>query len=152
MPAEGAARGDFGEAVFTAGVGACQQASGHEGERGEGGKGVVLLAGGEGEETEDEAGPEKEGEGGLVGAGTPHGLRRTTPAGQDRPPGTPVIAQNMGHPDLADVLANGAGQEGNPGENPDGGEQPEEQDGDLSVVVRDAAGEKAGRVLGVPPE
>ena len=59
---------------------------------------------------------------------------------------------DMGHPDFADVLANGAGQEGNPGKDPDGGEQPEERDGDLSVVVRDAAGEEAGDVLVVEIE
>src|ERR1035441_386701 len=52
-------------------VGAGEEAPGHEGERGQGGQRVVLLAGGEGEEAEDEAGPEKEGEGGLVGAGDP---------------------------------------------------------------------------------
>src|ERR1019366_5906594 len=70
-------------------VGAGEEASGHEGERGQRGQRVVLLAGGKGEEAEDEAGPEKQGEGGLVGAGTPHGLRRTTPAGQKPPPGGP---------------------------------------------------------------
>jgi hypothetical protein len=47
-------------------MGTRKQAAGHEGEGGEGGKGVVLLAGGEGEEAEDEGGPEEEGEGGFV--------------------------------------------------------------------------------------
>ena len=45
------------------------------------------------------------------------------------------------------MLADGAGEEGDPGEYPDGSEQPEERDGDLAVVVRDAAGEEAGDVL-----
>jgi hypothetical protein len=35
---------------------------------------------------------------------------------------------------------------------PDGGEQPEERDGDLAVVVGDAAGEEAGDVLVVEIE
>ena len=50
------------------------------------------------------------------------------------------------------MLADGSGEEGDPGEDPDGGEQPEERDGDLSVVVRDALGEEAGDVFVVEIE
>ena len=50
------------------------------------------------------------------------------------------------------MLRDGAGQEGGPGKDPDGGEQPEERDGDLAVVVGDAAGEEAGDVLVVEIE
>ena len=52
----------------------------------------------------------------------------------------------------ADGVADGAGEEGGPGEDPDGGEQPEERDGDLAVVVGDAAGEEAGDVFVVEIE
>ena len=156
MPAEGAAvggrvgcvegnagrDGEVGESGAVS-LGAGEETSGHEGEGGQCGEGVILLAGGEREEAEDEAGPEGEGEGGLLGAWTPHDLRR--------------VAQNMGHPEcgaaeVADVLADGAGEESYPGEDPDGGEQPEERDGDLAVVVRDAAGEEAGDVFVVEIE
>ena len=57
---------DVGHRCGVTAVGAGEQASGHEGERGQGGQRVVLLAGGEGEEAEDEAGPEEEGESGFV--------------------------------------------------------------------------------------
>ena len=50
------------------------------------------------------------------------------------------------------MVADGAGDEGDPGEDPDGGEEPEEGDGNLAVVVGDAAGEKAGDVLVVEIE
>ena len=43
-------------------VGGGEQAADEESEGGEGGEGVVLLARGEGEEAEDEAGPEEESE------------------------------------------------------------------------------------------
>ena len=46
----------------------------------------------------------------------------------------------------------GSGKEGDPREHPDGGEEPEERDGDLAVVVRDAAGEEAGDVFVVEIE
>ena len=44
------------------------------------------------------------------------------------------------------------GEEGRPGKEPEGGEQPEEEDGDLAVVVRDAALQEAGDVLVVEIE
>ena len=56
---EGAARGGAGGVA----VGAGEEATGHQRE---GGQRVVLLARGEGEEDEDEAGPEEEGEGGFA--------------------------------------------------------------------------------------
>ena len=129
--------------------GAGEQTAGHQGERGQRGQGVVLLAGGDGEEAEDEAGPEEEGEGGLTFADFATRLFwRHSSAVMHRVAGK--------HEDcfvqVAKVLADGAGEEGDPGEDPDGGEQPEERDGDLAVVVRDAAGEEAGDVFVVEIE
>ena len=63
VPGERAARGGGGWVA----VGAGEEAAGHQSEGGDRGEGVVLLARGEGEEDEDEAGPEEEGEGGLAG-------------------------------------------------------------------------------------
>ena len=47
-------------------VGAGEQAAGHQRERGQRGQRVVLLARGQGEEAEDEAGPEEKGESGFA--------------------------------------------------------------------------------------
>ena len=47
---------------------------------------------------------------------------------------------------VANVLCDGAGKEGCPGEDPDGGEQPEERDGHLAIIVGDAAREEAGKL------
>ena len=47
-------------------VGGGEEAAYEEGEGGEGGEVVVLLAGGEGEEAEDDAGPEEAGESRLL--------------------------------------------------------------------------------------
>jgi hypothetical protein len=63
----------------------------------------------------------------------------------------------MGHPDLrvsevADVAPDCGGEEGRPGKEPEGGEEPEEEDGDLTVVVRDAALQETGDVLVVEIE
>ena len=66
---EDAARGAFG---------AGEETAGHQSEGGERGEGVILLAGGQGEEAEDEAGPEEEGEGGLEGRGQRQMVRRNT--------------------------------------------------------------------------
>ena len=40
---------------------------------------------------------------------------------------------------VADVAKDDGGEEGCPGKEPEGGEEPEEEDGDLTIVVRDAA-------------
>ena len=45
-----------------------------------------------------------------------------------------------------------AGEEGRPGKEPEGGEEPKEEDGDLAVVVRDAALQEAGDVFVVEIE
>ena len=69
VPVEGAAsRWSDGWTPESA-VGAGEEAAGHEGERGEGGEAVVLLAAGEGEEAEDEQRPEEEGESRLRAGG-----------------------------------------------------------------------------------
>ena len=44
------------------------------------------------------------------------------------------------------------GEEGRPRKEPEGGEEPEEEDGDLAVVVRDAALQESGDVLVVEIE
>ena len=74
MPAESAARSPhlrgemWGTQITreTLAVGAGEQTANHESEGRDRGQGVVLLARGEGEEYEDEAGPEEEGEGGFA--------------------------------------------------------------------------------------
>ncbi len=99
------------------GIGAGEQSGGHEGEGREGGEAVVLLAAGEGEEAEDDDGPEDEREGGFALA------RGDCDAVSER----------------SDVVDKGAGEEGGPGHDPESVEEPEEGDGDLAVVVGDAA-------------
>src|SRR5260370_28798598 len=64
-PGEGALAGFTGDGC----VGAGEEACGHQSQGREGGETVVLLAAGEGEEAEDEEGPEEEGECGFVLAG-----------------------------------------------------------------------------------
>ena len=106
-------------------LGACEEASGHEGERGERREGVVLLAAGDGEEAEDDERPERKGEGGFALVNG-HGE---------------VMAEMSAQGDK------GGGQEGRPGHDPDGGVEPEEPDWGLSVVVGNASAEEAGDVL-----
>ena len=50
------------------------------------------------------------------------------------------------------MAKDGGGEEGRPGKEPEGGEEPEEEDGDLSVVVRDAALQETGDVFVVEIE
>ena len=57
-----------------------------------------------------------------------------------------------GTSEVADVAQDGGGKEGCPGKEPEGGEQPEEEDGDLTVVVGDAALQEAGDVFVVEIE
>jgi len=57
-----------GVAVGEAAIGGGEKGSDEQGERGKRWEVVVLLTRGEGEEAEDDAGPEEEGEGGFVGA------------------------------------------------------------------------------------
>ena len=52
----------------------------------------------------------------------------------------------------ADVVGEGAGEEGGPGHDPEDEVEPEEPDGGLAVVVGDAVGEEAGDVLVVEIE
>src|SRR5665213_1267459 len=47
----------------------------------------------------------------------------------------------------AKVIGERAGEKDCPGHDPDGGEEPEERNRDLSVVVRDPSAEEAGDVL-----
>ena len=54
--------------------------------------------------------------------------------------------------EVADVAEDCGGEEGRPGKEPEGGEEPEEEDGDLAVVVGDAARQEAGDVLVVEIE
>jgi hypothetical protein len=54
--------------------------------------------------------------------------------------------------EVADVAKDCGGEEGRPGKEPESGEEPEEEDRDLSVVVRDAALQEAGDVLVVEIE
>ena len=132
-PAEDAAAG-----AKVVGVGLGEESCGHEGESRDGGEGVVLLTGGEGEETEDEERPEQESQGRFVLAG-----------GGD-------ASTKMGCPGLrdedAEVLDEGTGEEGSPGHDPEDEHEPEEPDGGLTVVVGDAFGEEAGDVLVVEIE
>ncbi len=52
----------------------------------------------------------------------------------------------------ADGVAEGCGQEGYPGEEPEEEQSPEDGDGNLAVVVGDAVAEEAGDVLVVEIE
>ena len=122
-PLEGAGAG--GCAAWDVGVGAGEQGGGHQGKCGERGEAVVLLAAGEGEEAEDDDSPEDEGEGGLV-------LTRGS-----------CSAVSEG----ADVVSQSGGEKCSPGHDPEGVEEPEEGNGDLAIVVGDAAAEEAGDVL-----
>jgi hypothetical protein len=119
VPEQSAACGLIGGVT----VGASEQTTGHECECRDCGQGVVLLARGEGEEEHDEACPEEKGESGFA-------VQHTHAGGE-----------------VADVTEDGRGQEGCPGKDPEGGEDPEEEEGDLAVVVRDAALQEAGDVF-----
>ena len=96
-----------------------------ESEGRDGGQGVVFLAVGDGEEAEDQAGPEEEGDGSF---------------------GCCLLTEE------AYLLRDGAGQEGGVGKDPDEEVEPEEPDGGEAVVVGDAFGEEAGDVLVVEVE
>ena len=88
------------EAVLlgTIAIGTGEGAADEQGERGQCGKGVVLLPGGEGEEAEHEHDPETEREGGLAAAG-----------GGDRGAAAHI----------AQTLAESAGKEGHPRNEPE---------------------------------
>ena len=148
VPEEGAARRTGPEGSRSA---RARQTADHESEGGDCGQGVVLLARGEGEEDEDEAGPEKKGEGGFACIGV---VSSATGKGEMR--GYCSLNGTLyGWSDcaeVADVAGDGGGEEGCPGKEPEGGEEPEEEDGDLAVVVGDAALQEAGDVLVVEIE
>ena len=92
---------------------------------GQGREAVVLLAAGDAEEDQNNEGPEGDGEGGFALAG-----------------GDGVVVA-----EVAAEMGDGGGKEGRPGEDPDGGVEPEEPDGGVAVVVGDALAEEAGEVL-----
>ena len=104
---------------------------------------VVLLPRGEGEEAEDDTGPEEQSEAGFVDA---EGHEDAIAGDGSRVRARCAVAE------VFDGADDGCRQERNPGKEPEDEQEPEERDGDLAVVVRDAAAEEAGDVLVVEIE
>ena len=154
-------------------VGIGEEASYEEGESGEGGEVVVLLAGGEGEEAEDDAGPEEAGEGGFAaavdewrfvethiseaGCGAPRCCGPTLAPKSGREDGAPgscarekLASESKRRARMASRRA--AGRKATQGKSQRRSRSPEDGDGDLAVVVGDAMAEEAGDVLVVEIE
>src|SRR5690242_12393817 len=111
-------------------VGACKQSSCHQCQRRQRRQTVVLLPAGEGEEAQNQNRPEQQNESSFV------------------------LASCSGNSLTQDerLLRQRAGQKDGPRHNPDCCEQPEERDGNLAVVVRNAPAKKASDVLVVEIE